>query len=66
MDPLQFLSDLVDVCRTVEAMKRGENPARDPCFERWLQTQGIACDASDEQILHDIFDAMDDEDKMLN
>ena len=41
-----------------------ENPARDPRFERWLQTQGVAARGNvDEQTLHDIFDAMDDDDK---
>ena len=41
-----------------------EKPARDPRFDRWLQTQGVAARGTvDEQILHDIFDAMDDDDK---
>lgn len=41
-----------------------EKPARDPHFDRWLQTQGVAARGTvDEQTLHDIFDAMDDNDK---
>lgn len=41
-----------------------EKPARDPRFDRWLQTQGVAARGTvDEQTLHDIFDAMDDDDK---
>lgn len=41
-----------------------EKPTRDPRFDRWLQTQGVAArGAVDEQTLHDIFDAMDDDDK---
>lgn len=41
-----------------------EKPACDPRFDRWLQTQGVAArGAVDEQTLHDIFDAMDDDDK---
>lgn len=41
-----------------------EKPTRDPRFDRWLQTQGVAARGTvDEQILHDIFDAMDDDDK---
>ncbi len=43
---------------------QSENPARDPRFDRWLQTQGLAARGTvDEQTLHDIFDAMDDDDK---
>lgn len=41
-----------------------EKPTRDPRFDRWLQTQGVAARGTvDEQTLHDIFDAMDDDDK---
>ena len=41
-----------------------EKPACDPRFDRWLQTQGVAARGTvDEQTLHDIFDAMDDDDK---
>lgn len=41
-----------------------EKPARDPRFDHWLQTQGVAARGTvDEQTLHDIFDAMDDDDK---
>lgn len=41
-----------------------EKPARDSRFDRWLQTQGVAARGTlDEQTLHDIFDAMDDDDK---
>ena len=41
-----------------------EKPARDPRFDRWLQTQGVAARGTvDEQTLNDIFDAMDDDDK---
>ena len=41
-----------------------DKPARDPRFDRWLQTQGVAARGTvDEQTLHDIFDAMDDDDK---
>lgn len=41
-----------------------EKPVRDPRFDRWLQTQGVAARGTvDEQTLHDIFDAMDDDDK---
>lgn len=41
-----------------------EKSARDPRFDRWLQTQGVAArGAVGEQTLHDIFDAMDDDDK---
>lgn len=41
-----------------------EKLACDPRFDRWLQTQGVAARGTvDEQTLHDIFDAMDDDDK---
>ena len=41
-----------------------EKPVCDPRFDRWLQTQGVAARGTvDEQTLHDIFDAMDDDDK---
>lgn len=41
-----------------------EKPACDLRFDRWLQTQGVAARGNiDEQTLHDIFDAMDDDDK---
>ena len=41
-----------------------EKPTHDPRFDRWLQTQGVAARGTvDEQTLHDIFDAMDDDDK---
>lgn len=41
-----------------------EKPARDLRFDRWLQTQGVAARGTvDEQTLHDIFNAMDDDDK---
>lgn len=41
-----------------------EKPAYDPRFDHWLQTQGVAARGTvDEQTLHDIFDAMDDDDK---
>ena len=43
---------------------RPEKPTSDPRFDRWLQTQGVAARGTvDEQTLHDIFDAMDDDDK---
>lgn len=41
-----------------------EKAVRDPRFDRWLQRQGVAARGTvDEQTLHDIFDAMDDDDK---
>lgn len=41
-----------------------EKPACDPRFDRWLQTQGVAARGTvGKQTLHDIFDAMDDDDK---
>ena len=41
-----------------------DKPSADPRFERWLQTQGVAARGNvNKQTLHDIFDAMDDDDK---
>lgn len=41
-----------------------DKPVSDSRFDRWLQTQGVAARGNvDEQTLHDIFDAMDDDDK---
>lgn len=57
-DEVQKLRDM-----QMSEESKGET-VHDSGFERWKQTQGVeASDAVDEQLLHDIFDAMDNEDK---